>query len=230
VSAPRSTPTGGRLALLIIGALTATFSLAILAGAGGLHWVNGKRDADGYFTTSSVRIAADTYAVTTEDVNVDEDVLDVLGADQVRLRVRSNTGRPLFVGVARPEDASSYLADSSRAVLTDVEFAPFDPTYSVTEGDAPPDDPAAQDFWTTSTSGPGDQTLGWDTESGTWAVVLMNADGSRGVDAAVRAGAKAGLVGTLAWIATVAGLAVLALGVLLMLLGVRSSSENVRCT
>jgi hypothetical protein len=221
MSAPRSTPTGGRLALLIVGILIATFSMAILAGAGFLHWLNGKRDGDGYFTTASVRIAADAYAVTTEDVDIDEGFLDAVGADQVRLRVRSNTGTPVFVGVARREDVSAYLGESSRAVLSDVEFAPFDPTYTVVGTDQPPGDPTGQDFWTASATGAGTQTLAWDTGGSTWAVVLMNADGSPNVDADVSAGAKAGLVGTLAWIVTVVGLLVLALGVLLILLGLR---------
>jgi hypothetical protein len=49
----------------------------------------------------------------------------------------------------------------------------------------------------------------------------MNGDASSGVDAAVSMGAKAGIVGKLAWIVTVVGLVVLAFGVLLILLGTR---------
>ncbi|MDA0165147.1 hypothetical protein OM076_33065 [Solirubrobacter ginsenosidimutans] len=214
-------PTGGRLALVIIGALVATASLAILAGAIVLHWANGKSDAGGFFNTAYVRIAAGTYAVTSENVQIDEGFLDVVGADRLRLRVRSNTNRPVFVGVARPAQVSAYLGDAGRAVLQDVEFAPFNPTY-LTSGssDASPAPPTKEDFWLAQVTGTGTQTVDWDS-SGRWEVVLMNADAARGIDASVSAGAQAKLVGRLAWIVSVAGLVVLAFGVLLLALGLR---------
>ena len=49
----------------------------------------------------------------------------------------------------------------------------------------------------------------------------MNADGSRGIDAEVDAGAQIPFIGTLAWIVTVAGVVVLALGGLMLVLGLR---------
>jgi uncharacterized membrane protein YidH (DUF202 family) len=214
-------PTGGRLALVIIGALVATAAVALLAFAGFLHWVDNKRDDRGFFNTDTVRIAARTSAVSSENVDIDEGVLNAVGTDRLRLRVRSNTGKPVFVGVAQPEDVMLYLGDADRALLTDVEFAPFKPTYEVFRGTGEkPRPPAAERFWRASASGTGTQTIEWDP-SGDWAVVLMNADASRGVDAAVSAGAKASLVDTLAWIATAAGLVVLAVGVVLIALGLR---------
>ena len=69
-------------------------------------------------------------------------------------------------------------------------------------------------------TGSGPQALDFDG-GGKWAIVLMNADASAGVDAAVSMGAKAGIVGKLAWIVTAAGLVVLAFGVLLIVLGTR---------
>jgi hypothetical protein len=214
-------PTGGRLALVIIGALVATASVAILAGAAVLHWANNKRDDGGFFDTDTVQIVADAYAVSSENIEIDEGFLDVVGTDRLRLRVRSNAGKPVFAGVAPSRLVSSYLGESARALLTDVEFAPFKPSYEeFGDVDAKPDPPGDETFWTASASGTGTQTLEWDP-SGNWAVVLMNADASRGVDAAVSAGAKSSLVGTLAWIVTVIGLAVLALGVLLLALGFR---------
>jgi hypothetical protein len=214
-------PTGGRLALVIIGGLVAAASIAILAFAGVLHWVNDKRDEGGFFDTATVRIAADTYAVSSEDVAIDEGFLDFAGADRLRLRVRSNTGKPVFAGVGPSGAVASYLGGSARALLTDVEFAPFDPTYEeLGDPDVKPDPPGQQTFWTATATGTGTQTLEWDA-SGSWTVVLMNADASRGVDAGVSAGAQSSLVGTLAWIVTGIGLAVLALGVLMLALGLR---------
>ena len=61
-----------------------------------------------------------------------------------------------------------------------------------------PPAPASQSFWASRTSGSGRQTLTWPVEKGNWAVVIMNADGSAGVEAGVSVGAKAGF---LVWVA-----------------------------
>ena len=68
--------------------------------------------------------------------------------------------------------------------------------------------PAEQSFWDESFTGSGEQTLEWAPEEGDWRVVLMNADGSRGVSAEMRIGAK---LDSLLWI----GIGLLVVGGLL---------------
>ncbi|HSC51218.1 MAG TPA: hypothetical protein VLD16_13220, partial [Gaiellaceae bacterium] len=63
---------------------------------------------------------------------------------------------------------------------------------------APRAPPTAQSFWAASASGVGTQTLSWKVRDGDWSVVLMNADGSRGVAADVDLGAK---LSFLLWVA-----------------------------
>ena len=57
--------------------------------------------------------------------------------------------------------------------------------------------PAGQTIWAASVQGTGPQTLDWDGEGGEWSVVVMNADGSAGVDAQLTFGAH---VPHLTWI------------------------------
>jgi hypothetical protein len=220
LTAPRSTPTGGRLALTIIGGLVLTASVAVLALAGFLHWVNGKRD-DGYFTTGTVRVGALNHALTS-DLDVHRGLVSVIGKDgfsRVRLQVR--TRRDMFIGVAHSLDVNDYLRDSAYTRLTDFDLAPFRPYYTETRGDASPGAPGEQDIWTAKAQGTGALTLDWDVEPGGWTLVLMNADGSTGIDAEVEAGAQIPLIGTLAWVVTVTGLVVLAAGALMLVLGLR---------
>ncbi len=60
------------------------------------------------------------------------------------------------------------------------------------------DPPADQTFWAASATGAGEQTLEWEPEDGSWSVVVMNADGSRGVAADLSIG---GELDPLIWIA-----------------------------
>ena len=67
------------------------------------------------------------------------------------------------------------------------------PTTAPSDGDRSAGAPGAQRFWAASAQGGGTQALTWDVEDGDWSVVVMNADGSPGVDAGVSAGASARL-------------------------------------
>jgi hypothetical protein len=77
---------------------------------------------------------------------------------------------------------------------------------------APAGAPAAQDIWATSSMAIGKQTLDWNVQSGEWVAVVMNADGSPGVDARLRIGGEANDLG---WI----GAGVLGGGLLLIAAG-----------
>jgi hypothetical protein len=71
-------------------------------------------------------------------------------------------------------------------------------TYLPVTGDAPQAPPTEQSFWAALASGVGTQTLTWKVRDGNWSVVLMNADGSRGVSADIDLGAK---LSFLLWVA-----------------------------
>src|SRR3954470_16747936 len=136
--------------MVIVGGLILFAAVSIMCLAIALHWVNGKRDGDGYFTTGDAHIATDAYAVTN-DLDVHRGLISVIGKDgfrRVRIRVRSNRGAPVFVGVARAHDVSLYLRDTRYTRLTDFDLAPFRPHYRTTSGDEPPADPAREPFWT----------------------------------------------------------------------------------
>jgi hypothetical protein len=223
ISTP-STPSGGRLAMIIVGGLILFAALAIMFLAIALHWVNGKRDDDGYFTTGDAHVITPTYAVTN-DLDVHRGLVSLIGKDgfsRVRIQVHSDRDARVFVGVARSHDAFLYLQDSRHDVITDFDLAPFRPQYRTTRGDEPPADPAKQSFWVASATSEGrDATLDWKVESGPWTLVVMNPDSTPGVTATVNAGAQIPLIGKAAWIVTAAGLLVAALGGLLLALGLR---------
>ena len=105
---------------------------------------------------------------------------------KVRLEVESRNDKPVFVGIARTSDVDNYLAGVSHTTVTDVDTSPFDADYDDHAGDRRPVAPADSHIWAASEQGSGKQTLHWEIEDGDYSVVVMNADGSLGVDADVR--------------------------------------------
>jgi hypothetical protein len=207
--APARRQSGGQLAAIVTGSIAGMLALAAIVAGGLLLWADSKTDRDGYASTKSERFSTSTRALATDDLDI-SDVPDwVLDQGRLRLTVSPRTDKPVFVGVARSEDVARYLQGTAHATIKDVDYDPFHATYETHPGRAKPAAPADQSIWAASTQGGGRQTLTWRAHNGRWSVVVMNADGSRNVDAGVRAGMRLGWLGTAAW-STLGGGALLA--------------------
>jgi hypothetical protein len=152
--------------------------------------------------------ASPTYAIVSESANIDagggERALDTfLGT----VRIRSESERPLFVGIGPAADVDRYLDDVERDVVDDLD-SDGDPEYAPRRGGAPSAAPGTETFWAASSSGAGEQTLEWDPEGGDWRAVVPNADASRGIAADMSIGAE---LDSVLWI----GIGLLVLGALL---------------
>ena len=64
--------TGGRLAAIIAGGAIASLATLVLLAGAGFQWLDNQRDADGYYTTSSERFETGTYALTSENLDIDD--------------------------------------------------------------------------------------------------------------------------------------------------------------
>ncbi|MGH3136992.1 MAG: DUF4389 domain-containing protein [Gaiellaceae bacterium] len=179
----------GRVVLLVLGSLAALISFGLLAGGCTAVVVDRtQRDADDFLMSPSEDFATATYAIASERAELElggaEKALDAfLGT----VRIRSDSDRPVFVGIARASDVTGYLSGIEHAVVTDFERKP---RYARRDGGPPASLPGEQTFWVASASGAGEQALEWEPEEGDWRAVLMNADGSRGVVAELSIGAE----------------------------------------
>src|SRR4051794_31538101 len=130
---PPARSSGLQTAAVVAGALLACLALVLLAAGGVLRWVDGRKDDQGDLTTSTERFHTGTFALATDDLDIDGGGSSWMGDHdrfgKVRLRVRSNDGKPVFVGVARTADARRYLAGSAYASVSDVDVSPFRATY-----------------------------------------------------------------------------------------------------
>lgn len=226
--APRLGWTGGRIVALVAGCLAGLVALGLLMGGGAATWLNvSERDAAGYVTSPEQVFTTPTYALTSGEIDLGtSDVAapaDVLGT--VRIRVTAtDPSRAVFVGIAPRAAVDAYLAGVGHAVITGWTSTRSAPRSSV--GGGLPVRPATLGIWSAWSSGLGTQQVTWRPTAGAWTVVVMNADGRRGVSVRADAGAT---IPALRWIAVglLVGGGLLLVGAVLLVVGsVRRASRR----
>jgi hypothetical protein len=220
---------GKSIALVVTGALATIFAAGLLAIGGLALYGDSQKDSDGYLSTDTHQFEAGTRALATENLDVDLDggggVLDSGDFGEARVQVDSRGDKPVFVGIARTSDVEDYLAGVSHSTLTDVSTSPFEADYDHHAGSRDPLAPADANIWAATQQGTGKQTLNWEVADGDWSVVVMNADGSAGVDADISAGAEVPFLDEIGWTAIGSGGFVLVVGVALLVMGIRRPSN-----
>jgi hypothetical protein len=150
---------------------------------------------DDTLDTGTQRFASDTAAIASAEASLgDEDLPDRKRTAEERWNLRlqaATAGRDgsgeLFLGIGPAEEVDAWLDEVAWDKVTvfsaDGTDVRYDRVGAAGAGD-PSELPAPtdEDFWTVSDVG-SDVTLDWDYREGHYTIVLMNADGSPGVDA-----------------------------------------------
>lgn len=212
----------GRVVLLVLGCLGVLVGLGSLAAGGGLGWGLTQRDDRGFFQTRTEAFRTDTAALTTDTLDIWTDWPVDGDLATVRLRVRRTDDAPVFVGIARADDVDRYLADVAHDRVDNLRTDPFRVDYTRLPGTREPaTTPARQAFWVARAAGAGEQEITWPVRGGHWAVVVMNGDGSRGVDVRASVGGKFSLLVPIMIGLLVFGVVSIIGGVILIVLGIR---------
>jgi hypothetical protein len=223
---PRRGSSGPKVAAIVAGSVLALVSLGLLAVAGVALWADGKKDEQGYISTGTDRFHTGTAALRTENLDLDfngaEEIVGSSEYGKVRVRVTPRADKDMFVGIARTSDVSAYLRGTAHATVTDLDYGPFDADYDTAGGARRAEPPTDQRIWAAQAHGAGAQSLTWDVADGDWSVVVMNADGSPGVDAGVKAGANVPFLDEVAWISLGSGALLLLLSGGLIYAGART--------
>ncbi|MFC2099945.1 DUF4389 domain-containing protein [Candidatus Bipolaricaulota bacterium] len=179
--------TAGKVVGIVFGSLILAIGIGLLIGGGTLVGVDvGFTDDEGFLTSPSAGLERDTYAIVGEALFEGDWIWWYDHPMSVRLRMTGD--RPIFVGIAPRDDLEAFLTDVSYSEVGDFDFDEYRhrrvwaTDYRDHIGPAVPALPSDQNFWHASAQGEGTQTVAWDIEPGEWMLVVMNADGSRGVD------------------------------------------------
>jgi hypothetical protein len=220
--------TAGKVVGIIFGSLILAIGIGLLIGGGTLVGVDvGFTDAEGFLTSPSAGLERDTYAIVGEALFEGDWIWWYDHPAAIRLRMAGE--QPIFLGIAPRDDLEAYLSDVSYSKVGDFDFDEYRhkrvwaTDYRDHIGAEAPTPPGDQDFWHASVQGDGTQTLVWNIEPGDWVIVVMNADGARGVDVgatiAIEAPWLLGVgIGVLA-----AGLVIGAIGLAIILLVARGT-------
>ena len=199
---PEAAPTArkrsavGRIVLVVVGILVGIVAFGLLASGCALVAVDQtQRDDDGFLMSPTEEFSSPTYAIVSESADLDGEGAEwALDTFLGTVRIRSESDRAVFVGIAPAAEVDRYLEGVEHDVVTDFDG---DAEYELRAGGAPVSPPGEETFWDESVVGPGEQTLDWDPEDGDWRVVVMNNDAARGVSADMSIGAE---LDTILWI------------------------------
>jgi Domain of unknown function (DUF4389) len=218
--------TAGRILLTVFGSIATLVAAGLVAAGGAVVTLDqSQRGSDGYLMSPTNTFTTATYALVSERIDIGLNGPDWLYRDFLgTVQLRSESTKAVFVGIGRASDVDRYLGNVRRAEVTNLGADPGD--YDERGGTTRPDAPVARGFWAASVRGAGEHNLRWDVQDGSWQIVVMNADGSPGVDAELSIGAE---LPNLVWIGVAilgAGGLLLAVGVLLIYLGVRTGGQQ----
>jgi hypothetical protein len=181
--APRPRRSGGRRAAIGLGGAFALAGTLLAIAGGGIFAVFG---FDGVASTGRDDLSTPTSALVSGTASISTaGAIDDLGAARIRISAQADGGRPVFVGVGRAADVSRYLAGAATDEVTSFDASPFRSSFGIQRdrhaGSAVPTPPGRQSFWIARSSGQDAAAVAWKVRDGDYRLVVMNADGSRGV-------------------------------------------------
>lgn len=221
--------TTGRIFALVAGLMGLVSAVGMLVAGGAVLAVDSSWREDGYLTSDEIPLTTTGHAVAADRIDLEDiepwwpDLDGLLG--KVRIRATSTQqSSPVFIGVAPADRAADYLSGVDHSTLTEIA----DPAteYVHHPGGAPVMDPAESDIWTSQASGTGTQSLNWPLSDGIWTVVVMNADGSSGVDVSTDIGAEVPINRPVAIGLLVTGAVLGAVAIALVMIAVRRARRQ----
>ena len=207
-----------RTALIAAGIILTVGGGVVAAGGGALVAAVG---SDSTLTSDHHAITSQTSALVTDEGNINDFDAGFLGHPGIKLSF-SGSDKPVFVGVGPADEVDRFLAGAEVETVTDFDVRPFELTTTVHEGTKPLASPLDQSFWVAQAEGTSAAATTWKIHDGSYRVVVMNVDGSPGIDVDGRFGLHVPRLTAVGRTLLGSGLGVLLIGVAVLILGLRS--------
>ena len=152
----------GRIVALVVGSIVAMIAVGMIAGGAAIVWLDTtQRDADGFFTSPTFTLATESYALTSESIDLDAGPGDWWPDDlaEVRISAEAIDGGDLFVAIADSAAVDAYLAGVAHEEVVHLDERAERVQYRRTDGGPPDSAPTGVDIWEAQSAGPGEQTV-----------------------------------------------------------------------
>lgn len=183
-----------RLPRVAVGVVCA-LSIAI-----GALLVVGGTAQQGYISSGPADLSTTTRALATREIDVSSRLPGDPDPDLGELgtvRIRASTGQAspgLFIGIAARSDVLRYLDTASYDEMASYQESPLRVEFQRHVGAGTLTPPANQSFWVATATGANRAELTWNKTHGEWMAVVMNADGSPGVQVTADVGLRFGFL------------------------------------
>ena len=191
-------------------------------------------DSNGFTTTETLKLQEESHAIVVERGDIHLRAAWVWDwGNLVDFRVEASSNDPskqLFIGFTELDNFEAYFDDVEHDQITDFSIRPQELEFTNVSGNKEPwpaapasidNKPPYEEFWANSTSGAGTQILEVELEAEDYVLVLMNDDGTAGVDLDLKIGVKAPLIFGTAIAFLVAGIVSIVLVFVLFNYGIR---------
>ena len=138
----------------------------------------------------------------------------------------SDSDQPVFVGIGPTEDVDRFLAGATVQTVSDFDLWPMQLDTDTREGTRQPGSPLDETFWVAQSDGATSAAASWKIDDGSYRVVVMNADGSPGVDVDGSLSVKVPVLGVLAVSSLAGGGLLLVVGGSLLVAGLRRNEPT----
>ena len=215
-------PSASRTGAVIGGSILATVGAVMALGGGAVLAVTGTDDT---FQTGHHDVSTPTTALVSDVAKIEgtNEVADAIGRPRVKISSDAVPGgKPVFVGVAHKADVDRYLAGAEIDKVTDVH-SDLELDKERRPGSVKAKPPTTQSFWVARSSG-STASIDWKVRDGNYRVVVMNADGTKGVATETKAGLEIPHLSTISLITLLIGLGAAGGGIALATRGGRKKA------
>ena len=228
----------GKIIALIFGIFFLIIGVSITVSGIAVYAVSSVyTDSSGYFTTPDFQLTqTNSVAITLSDININfkdttpQWIQSDLG-NIVKIRINLISNATYFVGIAQTSQVIQYLQNVPYSEIQKLDWVngisyktQVNQNSNATLASTPPENQTA---FTWDASAVGNQGLDWTPKAGSWTIVIMKADGTKGIDVGIKAGAKIPVLGAIATFLIIFGVMFIVLAIVMFIIVAKTNKTKI---